>query len=198
MKFERLVICSADKVDARRRARVAEGLPETVWPKPAQRERVDIQQPRSVAGEAVCSVVQNDRAAVVAGEIPGRDRAGESRCVRALGKDGIRRWRQLLARGEIRETPAAVGPHADLQPVSRAGEHTHAKVNRHGEQTVVDGDTIGRNRPVEGYAAAADIEQRERQVIGAIGRIGVVIQLALIGERCALGKEGIASSEQAV
>src|ERR1035441_6601398 len=102
MKFQRLIIRCAEEVYARRGAGVAEGLPETVRPQPAERQGVDIGQPRAVAAEAVAGIVKVEHAAIGAGKQTGGERAaqlaGGQGAVEVFSGDGIGSGGELLKR----------------------------------------------------------------------------------------------------
>ena len=108
-----------------------------------------------------------------------------------LRVNGIRRWRQLLARRQRGEScrPPLVSTPISSQLVC-AGEHAGAKINQHREQAVGDDDGVVGHRPGDGHTGGVGVEQREGQVVGAAGRAAVVLELALIGERRALGESG--------
>ena len=118
-----------------------------------------------------------------AGQIGGRNRSAH-----ILRRDGIRRGRELLAWRERGEIVCAIGAHRNLQPIAAAVERI-AKINQRREQAVADGDRAIRYRPGDGDTGGVGVKQREGQVVGAAGRAAVVLELALIRERRALGEQ---------
>src|SRR5208282_1121120 len=82
----------------------------------------------------------------------------------------------------------AIGGHPNLQPVGRAGEHAGAKINRHREQAIADGNSVVGDRSADSGTASLRLKKRESQVVGATGWAAVILELALIRKRRALGQ----------
>jgi hypothetical protein len=75
-----------------------------------------------------------------------------------------------------------------LQPTRRAGKNSNAKVQRNSEQTIgyADASKAVRARRAVAGSCSGGIENLKLEIICAIGRVGAVVQTALIGERRAL------------
>ena len=99
--------------------------------------------------------------------------------------DRIRRGGQPLARGERGETAAAVGCHLNRQPAVRAGELI-AEIQQDGEQAVADRRGDVGQRAADLGRAADGVEQREGEVVAAVGGSRAVVQPALVSEGRAL------------
>ena len=111
-------------------------------------------------------------------------------------EDCVGRGCQRLARRELDEGGGAIGADGDFQPVVCTDEHAAAEVQRDGEQAVAhNGGGIGQ-RPGDGAAAAAGIEQRKGEVVAAIGGCTGVVEPALVRECGALGLEDLSGGKQ--
>ena len=120
-----------------------------------------------------------------------RRRQGAGKVARGIRENRIRRRRQQLARAEDGEgAGAAIGAHADGQPAGRTGENTRTKIQRNREQAVADGGGGIGDRPGDDIPRQVGrIVNRKLQIVTAIGSSTVILKLALIGERRALGEK---------
>lgn len=118
-------------------------------------------------------------------QLRGAHRAGQ--IAGHIGKDGIRRRRQLLARQQRDKIIAAVGLHQQMQPVAAAEERARAEIHQHSEQPVAHGDRRVGDWPDDHVAAGVGIIHLHFEIIIPIGRTAVEQELALIGEGGALG-----------
>src|SRR5581483_592129 len=132
------------------------------------------------AVEIVRAVVERHRIPVSAGRQTARG-------------NGIRRGREFLSRTQG-YVGTAVCPHADLQPAVGAGK-IGAVIQRCGERAVADENGLS-DRAAELAGATGAVEQREGQVVRAIGGTSAVRQAALIDKGRALGAGWVGKCKQ--
>src|SRR5215469_3043388 len=99
----------------------------------------------------------------------------------SFGSDGVGRGRDGLPGRERDKTAGAIGAHAYFQPAVRARELV-PEIQRDCEQPVAHGrGGVGKSRALL-RTARGRVEEREGEVVDAVGRTGAVVQTTLISE----------------
>jgi hypothetical protein len=156
LEFQRLIVGRPKEVYASGCSGIAAQLPKVCGTQSAQGRGIHVGHARAIAGKRA----DEDVGGIIKCHALAK-RARQARAVHAERMDRVRGRRHLGARGQQRETRAAVAAHANFQPPIRAREHPRSKIQRDREQAVADGCWRIGERPGYDSRATAGIVNRE-------------------------------------